>query len=153
MMLLFMVLLRMFRSFLLNVMAACPVNARGGCGAHMFRIHGHVHPVRRLFDTTQCGCCLREFHSFGRLKAHLIRAEGILSLRLLALALQPTQSLRMFSMDFYLLFKVKALDFLKALGLACRRLTMTLRSSRRSTSSFWMRPMPGLVRTSSGRCS
>ena len=49
--------------------------SRGGCGAHMFRVHGHVHPVRRLFDTTQCGCCLREFHSFGRLKAHLIRAD------------------------------------------------------------------------------
>lgn len=49
--------------------------SRGGCGAHMFRVHGHVHQVRRLFDTTQCGCCLREFHSFGRLKAHLIRAD------------------------------------------------------------------------------
>ena len=40
--------------------------SRGGCGAHMFRVHGHVHPVRRLFDTSQCGCCPREFHSFGR---------------------------------------------------------------------------------------
>ncbi|CAL1138089.1 unnamed protein product [Cladocopium goreaui] len=49
--------------------------SRGGCGAHMFRAHGHIHPVRRLFDTTQCGCCLREFHSYGRLKAHLIRAD------------------------------------------------------------------------------
>ena len=48
---------------------------KGGCGAHMFRVHGQVHPVRHLFDTTQCGCCLKEFHTFGRLKAHLIRAD------------------------------------------------------------------------------
>ena len=50
-------------------------STRNGCGAHMFRAHGHIHPVRRLFDTSQCGCCLREFHSYGRLKAHLIRAD------------------------------------------------------------------------------
>ena len=50
-------------------------SSRSGCGAHMFRAHGHIHPVRQLFDTSQCGCCLREFHSFGRLKAHLIRAD------------------------------------------------------------------------------
>ena len=48
---------------------------KGGCGAHMFRVHGQVHPVRHLIDTTQCGCCLKEFHTFGRLKAHLIRAD------------------------------------------------------------------------------
>eukprot|EP00435_Cladocopium_sp_Y103_P010886 s2437_g2.t2 len=49
--------------------------SRGGCGAHLFKAHGRIHPVRRLFDTTQCACCLRDFHSFGRLKTHLIRAE------------------------------------------------------------------------------
>eukprot|EP00435_Cladocopium_sp_Y103_P050915 s299_g15.t1 len=49
--------------------------SRGGCGAHLFKVHGRIHPVRRLFDTTQCPCCLREFHSFGRLKTHLIRAD------------------------------------------------------------------------------
>lgn len=49
--------------------------SKSGYGAHMFRVHGHIHPVRRLFDTTQCGCCLRECHSYGRLKAHLFRAD------------------------------------------------------------------------------
>eukprot|EP00435_Cladocopium_sp_Y103_P028387 s2046_g7.t1 len=49
--------------------------SRAGCGAHMFKVHGMVHPVRRLFNTTQCGCCLKEYHTYGRLKHHLIRSE------------------------------------------------------------------------------
>ena len=48
---------------------------KGGCGAHMFRVHGITTEVRMLFDTTQCGCCLREFHSHGKLQGHLQRAE------------------------------------------------------------------------------
>ena len=48
---------------------------KGGCGAHMFRVHGVTQEVRILFDSTQCGCCLREFHSHGKLQGHLLRAE------------------------------------------------------------------------------
>ena len=48
---------------------------RGGCGAHMCKAHHIIHCVRYLFDTTQCGCCLREFQSYGKLKVHLIRSE------------------------------------------------------------------------------
>ena len=46
--------------------------SRGGCGAHLFRAHGIVNPVRSLFDTTQCCSCLREFHTFSKLKTHLL---------------------------------------------------------------------------------
>eukprot|EP00435_Cladocopium_sp_Y103_P016152 s505_g4.t1 len=49
--------------------------SRGGCGAHMFRKHHVYNPVRRLFDTTQCGHCLREFHTFSKLKSHLLRQD------------------------------------------------------------------------------
>ena len=45
--------------------------SRGGEGAHMFRCHGEISSLRWLFDTTACPSCLREYHSFGRLKAHL----------------------------------------------------------------------------------
>ena len=48
---------------------------KGGCGAHMFRVHGLFQPVRQLFDGTQCGCCLKEFHSHGKIQGHLLRAE------------------------------------------------------------------------------
>ena len=47
----------------------------GGEGAHMHRCHGHVHPVRTLMSTTHCGACLKEYHTMGRLKAHLLRAD------------------------------------------------------------------------------
>ena len=50
-------------------------HSRAGCGAHMCKVHQIIHPVRYLFDTTQCGCCLREFHSYDKLKAHLLRSE------------------------------------------------------------------------------
>ena len=49
--------------------------SRGGCGAHMFRSHGVFQTVRNLFDGTQCACCLKEFHSHGKLQGHLLRAE------------------------------------------------------------------------------
>ena len=45
--------------------------SRGGEGAHMFRCHGLISTLRWLFDTTACPACLREYHTFGRLKAHL----------------------------------------------------------------------------------
>ena len=50
-------------------------SSRGGCGAHMFRVHGVTQAVRHLFEGTQCGSCLREFHSHGKLQLHLMRAE------------------------------------------------------------------------------
>lgn len=50
-------------------------SSRGGCGAHMFKVHGITQAVRNLFDGTQCACCLKEFHSHGRLQGHLLRAE------------------------------------------------------------------------------
>eukprot|EP00435_Cladocopium_sp_Y103_P059161 s369_g21.t1 len=49
--------------------------SKGGCGAHMFRKHGVYNPVRRLFDTTQYNHFLREFHTFSKLKAHLLRSH------------------------------------------------------------------------------
>lgn len=55
--------------------------SRGGEGAHMFRCHGEISCLRWLFDTTACPSCLREYHSFGRLKAHL-HANGTCRMRL-----------------------------------------------------------------------
>ena len=48
---------------------------KGGCGAHMRKVHNIVQWVRTLLDGTQCGCCLKEFHSHGQLQGHLQRAE------------------------------------------------------------------------------
>ena len=47
---------------------------KAGEGAHMFKAHGITHPVRQLFQSTQCAICLTEYHSFGKLKMHLIRS-------------------------------------------------------------------------------
>jgi len=47
--------------------------SRGGCGAHLFRAHGHVNPVRHLFATSQCGACMKEYHTFAKLKTHLLQ--------------------------------------------------------------------------------
>ena len=47
----------------------------GGEGAHMYRTHGETHPVRTLMGNTQCGACLREYFTMGKLKAHLIRSD------------------------------------------------------------------------------
>ena len=56
---------------------ACGVRckSKAGEGAHMFRMHGQVCPVRRLFDSSQCFICLREFHTCGKLKHHLLRSH------------------------------------------------------------------------------
>jgi ribonuclease HI len=55
---------------------ACGMSFRskGGEGAHMCKIHGQVNPVRTLFQGTQCQCCLKEYHTATKLKAHLLRA-------------------------------------------------------------------------------
>ena len=45
--------------------------SKAGEAAHMFRCHGIVSSLRWLFDTTACPSCLREYHTYGRLKAHL----------------------------------------------------------------------------------
>lgn len=45
--------------------------SHAGQGAHMFRVHKQVAPTRRFLDAAQCPSCLREYHSFGKLKAHL----------------------------------------------------------------------------------
>ena len=50
--------------------------SKAGEGAHMFRTHGQIHPVRQLFQTTQCAICLTEYFTFDKLKMHLIRNEG-----------------------------------------------------------------------------
>ena len=44
---------------------------KAGEGAHMFRSHGIFAAERRLFDETQCPQCLREFHTFSRMKLRL----------------------------------------------------------------------------------
>ena len=50
--------------------------SKAGEGAHMFRTHRQMHPVRQLFQTTQCAICLTEYFTFGKLKMHLLRNEG-----------------------------------------------------------------------------
>eukprot|EP00435_Cladocopium_sp_Y103_P048910 s1337_g14.t1 len=49
--------------------------SKGGEGAHMNRQHGQVCPVRQLFQGTQCVVCLREYHTHGKLKQHLLRSD------------------------------------------------------------------------------
>ena len=55
---------------------ACQMGFRskGGEGAHMHRVHRQCNPVRQLFQGTQCSSCLKEYHTAGKLKAHLLRA-------------------------------------------------------------------------------
>ena len=48
---------------------ACRTKA--GEGAHMFKVHQEINPVRALFDTTTCSHCLRCFHTPVRLGSHL----------------------------------------------------------------------------------
>ena len=55
----------------------CEVRCKtlAGEGAHMFKVHGISHPVRTLIHGTQCGACLTEYFTQGKLKAHLVRAH------------------------------------------------------------------------------
>lgn len=48
----------------------------GGEGAHMHRAHGEVHPIRQFMANTQCSACLREYHTMGKLKMHLLRSTA-----------------------------------------------------------------------------
>ena len=41
----------------------------------MNRVYGWVHPVRRLFQGTQCLGCMKEYHTAAKLKTHLLRSE------------------------------------------------------------------------------
>eukprot|EP00438_Fugacium_kawagutii_P001744 Skav219925 [mRNA] locus=scaffold2006:253221:254762:- [translate_table: standard] len=41
----------------------------------MFRRHGVPSSIRKLFDQTSCAACLKEYHTFARLKAHLRYAD------------------------------------------------------------------------------
>eukprot|EP00438_Fugacium_kawagutii_P033266 Skav234612 [mRNA] locus=scaffold1110:429332:432147:- [translate_table: standard] len=45
--------------------------SKGGEGAHMNRRHGRVAAERRLIGGTQCGACLKEYHTSAKLQAHL----------------------------------------------------------------------------------
>eukprot|EP00438_Fugacium_kawagutii_P031926 Skav214801 [mRNA] locus=scaffold740:118185:123383:+ [translate_table: standard] len=45
--------------------------SQGGEGAHFFKVHGKIAPVRYLFNTTRCGGCQKEYYTFGKLRAHL----------------------------------------------------------------------------------
>ena len=45
--------------------------SKGGVGAHFFKKHGTISRLRTLFDTTCCGHCLKEYHTFSKLHAHL----------------------------------------------------------------------------------
>eukprot|EP00438_Fugacium_kawagutii_P007639 Skav207582 [mRNA] locus=scaffold2931:206770:211794:- [translate_table: standard] len=45
--------------------------SKAGEGAHFFRTHGRVNPLRRLFNTTQCASCMKEYYTYGKLLAHL----------------------------------------------------------------------------------
>eukprot|EP00435_Cladocopium_sp_Y103_P016431 s113_g4.t1 len=49
--------------------------SRGGEGAHMNKVHQRVNPVRTLFQGTQCLCCLKEYHTATKLKAHLLHSH------------------------------------------------------------------------------
>jgi len=48
----------------------------GGEGAHMYRAHGEVNPVRQLMASTQCAACLTEYFTTGKLKMHLRRSSA-----------------------------------------------------------------------------
>jgi len=46
-------------------------NNRAGEAAHMFRRHGQVSRLRRLFAQPTCAACLKYFHTNAKMKAHL----------------------------------------------------------------------------------
>jgi hypothetical protein len=53
----------------------CVFKSRGGLGAHLFKRHGIPSRLRLLFDSTSCGHCLKEYHTFSKLQAHLRHSQ------------------------------------------------------------------------------
>lgn len=45
--------------------------SKGGLGAHLFKRHGVVSGLRLLFETTCCAHCMKEYHTYSKLHAHL----------------------------------------------------------------------------------
>ena len=60
----------------------------GGEGAHMFRRHRQIAAHRQFCDGTQCGSCLREYHTVGRLANHM-RNSRVCREELLARGFRP----------------------------------------------------------------
>eukprot|EP00438_Fugacium_kawagutii_P015517 Skav201958 [mRNA] locus=scaffold103:202287:208105:+ [translate_table: standard] len=54
--------------------------SRAGMGAHFFRVHGRIAQCRHYFDRTECGACLKQFHTAAKLKAHLQHSTHCLNL-------------------------------------------------------------------------
>ena len=54
----------------------CRHKSKGGEGAHQNRAHGWINPVRRLYEHTQCGSCMKEYHTATKLKAHLLNSTA-----------------------------------------------------------------------------
>ena len=50
---------------------ALACRSKGGEGVHFFRKHGVIAPVRRLFESTWCSCCQKEFHTLMKMQLHL----------------------------------------------------------------------------------
>ena len=48
-----------------------PCRSKAGERVHLCRKHGVIAAHRRLFEGTQCPSCRREYHTYGRLSAHL----------------------------------------------------------------------------------
>jgi len=57
------------------------LKSKGGEGAHMFKCHGMISPLRYLFAETRCEACMKEYHTFGQLHHHL-RSSASCRLRL-----------------------------------------------------------------------
>ena len=64
----------------LDTMVACNVNfdagPKQGEGAHLFKVHGIVAKERHWITHTACEVCLKEYHSFDKLQAHLRRSTN-----------------------------------------------------------------------------
>ena len=56
----------------------CGVVCRSHAGecAHMFKRHGVVNQVRSMISSSQCGACLKEFHTLARVQRHLMHSTN-----------------------------------------------------------------------------
>lgn len=50
--------------------------SRAGEAAHMFKRHGQVSRLRRLFSQPTCAACMKHFHTNAKMKAHLYYSES-----------------------------------------------------------------------------